>query len=145
MNEDAQSGLRDLSKNRHGLATIVGIIVCVLLALVSGRDLLFGLVMGAVYSSGLGIGRRISTQISDNAPAENLMPAKIIGPLAGAVVVGIVTALILSVIQSAVDVSPLESDDIIATIVKSFFDSAAALAVAAGVIVGGWAHWMASE
>lgn len=145
MNEDSQQGLQDLDKSKHGLVTIVGIVVCVLLALLTGRDLVFGLVMGTVYTSGLGIGRRISMQIANNAPAENIMPAKIIGPLAGAVVVGIITALILSAIQGAVDISPMEGDDIIATIVKSFFDSAAALAVAAGVIVGGWVHGLASN
>lgn len=145
MNEDAQQGLQDLGNSKHGLVTIVGIVVCVLLALVAGRDLVFGLVMGTVFTSGLGIGKRISTQIATNAPAENIMPAKIIGPLAGAVVVGIITALILSAIQGAIDVRPMEGDDIIASIVKSFFDSAAALAVAAGVIVGGWAHGLASN
>ncbi|MCY3978529.1 MAG: hypothetical protein OXG23_10560 [Chloroflexi bacterium] len=145
MNEDAQQGMQDLGKSKHGVVTIGGIVVCVLLALVGGKGLVFGLVMGTVYSSGLGIGRRISAQIADNAPAENIMPAKIIGPLAGAVVVGIITALILSAIQGAIDVSPMEGDDIIATIVKSFFDSAAALAVAAGVVAGGWAHGLASK
>ncbi len=145
MNEDAQKGLQELGKSKHGLATIAGIVVCVLLALVAGRDLIFGLVMGTVFTSGLGIGRRISAQIANNAPAENIMPAKIIGPLAGAVVVGIITALILSAIQGAVDVSPMEGDDIIAIVVKSFFDSAAALAVAAGVVVGGWVHGLASN
>lgn len=145
MNEDAQQGLQNLGKSKHGLATIAGIVVCVLLAMASGKGLVFGLVMGTVFSSGLGIGRRISAQIAANAPAENIMPAKIIGPFAGAVVVGIITALILSVIQGAVDVSPMEGDDIISTVVKSFFDGAAALAVTAGVVVGGWVHGLASN
>lgn len=145
MNEDAQKSLRDLDKNRHGLVTVVGIVVCVLLSLLSGRDLIFGLVMGTVFSSGLGIGRRIISQIAANVPDENIMPAKIIGPLAGAIVVGIITALILSAIQGAVDVSPMEGDDFIAAIVKSFFDSTAALAVAAGVVAGGWVDGLASN
>ena len=140
MNEDAHAGLQDLVKNRHGLVTIAGIIVCVLLALVAGGSLLFGLVMGAVYTSGLRLGRLVSTQISENAPAENITPAKIVGPVVAAVVVGIITAIILAAIQDAVDVTPLAGDDAIATIVKSVFDSAAALALAAGVVVGGWAH-----
>ena len=140
MNEDAHQGLQELSKNKHGLVTIVGIVICVLLALVAGRDVLFGLVMGAVYSSGLGIGKQVVTQIRLNAPQENMGAAMIAGPIAAAIVVGIITALILSAIQGAVDVAPMEGDDFIATIVKSFFDSAAALAVAAGVIAGGWAH-----
>ena len=143
MDADGEKGMHAAIKSRHGLVTILGIVICVLLALVTGRDLLFGLVMGTVFSSGLGIGRRIIAQISANAPDENMMPAKIIGPLAGAIVVGIITALILSAIQGAVDVSPMESDDFIATIVKSFFDSAAALAVAAGVVAGGWADGLA--
>ncbi|MDE2749019.1 MAG: hypothetical protein OXI34_08655 [Chloroflexota bacterium] len=139
MSEKTQDQIQDLKRSKHGIITVVGVIVCVLVALLAGRDLLFGLVMGTIYSSGLGIGRRVSLQISSNAPADNIMPAKIIGPIAAAVVVGIITALILSAIQGAVDVSPAEGDDIIASIVKSFFDSAAALAVAAGVIVGGLA------
>ena len=139
MNEDAHTGLQNLGKSRHGLVTIAGIIVCVLLALAADRAVLFGLVMATVFSSGLGIGRRVSAQIANNAPSENIMPAKIIGPLAAAVVVGIITALVLSAIQGAVDVAPAQGDDLIATIVKSFFDSAAALALAAGVIAGGWA------
>ena len=140
-----EKGAQDLIKSRHGLVTIAGIVICVLLALLTGRDLLFGLVMGTVFSSGLGIGRRIIAQITANAPADNIMPAKIIGPVAGAIVVGIITALILSAIQGAVDVSPMEGDDFIATIVKSFFDSAAALAVAAGVVAGAWADGLASD
>ncbi|MCY3778706.1 MAG: hypothetical protein OXG78_00225 [Chloroflexi bacterium] len=145
MSGQAKDQHQELRKSRHGIATAAGIAFFIAFGLVARNDLLFGLVMATIFSSGLGIGRRISTQIADNAPSENLMPAKIIGPLAGAVVVGIITALILSAIQNAVDVSPMEGDDIIATIVKSFFDSTAALAVAAGVIVGGWVHGMASD
>lgn len=145
MAADGEKRAQDLIKSRHGLVTIAGIVICVLLALLTGRDLLFGLVMGTVFSSGLGIGKRIIAQISANAPAENIMPAKIIGPVAGAIVVGVITALILSAIQGAVDVSPMEGDDFIATIVKSFFDSAAALAVAAGVVAGAWADGLASD
>ncbi len=145
MHEQDSKSIHDLKKNRHGLVTIVGIIVCVLLALLTGRGFLFGLVMGTVFSSGLSIGRRIISQIKANAPEENIMAAKIAGPLAGAIVVGIITALILSAIQGAVDVTPVEGDDFIATIVKSFFDSAAALAVAAGVVAGGWADGLAAD
>ena len=145
MDANGDKDMQGAMKNRHGIVTIGGIVICVLLALITGRDLLFGLVMGAIFSSGLGIGRRIIAQISAKAPEENIMPAKIIGPLAGAIVVGIITALILSAIQGAVDVSPMEGDDFIATIVKSFFDSAAALAVAAGVVAGGWANALAAD
>lgn len=145
MDANGDKDMQGAMKNRHGIVTIGGIVICVLLALITGRDLLSGLVMGAIFSSGLGIGRRIIAQISAKAPEENIMPAKIIGPLAGAIVVGIITALILSAIQGAVDVSPMEGDDFIATIVKSFFDSAAALAVAAGVVAGGWANALAAD
>jgi len=145
MNEEAQTGLNELSKNRHGLVTIAGIVVCVLVALVAGRGLLLGLVMGTVYSSGLGIGRRVSAEIRSNVPSESMAPALIAGPIAAAIVVGIITALILSAIQGAVDISPMEGDDIIASIVKSFFDSAAALAVAAGVVAGSWGHRAESD
>jgi len=145
MHQAGETNTKEVNMHKHGLVTIVGIVICVLLALLTGRDLLFGLVMGTVFSSGLGIGRRIIAQIAINAPAENMMPAKIIGPVAGAIVVGIITAIILSAIQGAVDVSPMEGDNFIATIVKSFFDSAAALAVAAGVIAGGWADGLAAD
>ena len=145
MHQAGETSTKEVNKHKHGLVTIVGLVICVLLALLTGRDLLFGLVMGTVFSSGLGIGRRIIAQIASNAPDENMMPAKIIGPVAGAIVVGIITAIILSAIQGAVDVSPMEGDNFIATIVKSFFDSAAALAVAAGVIAGGWADGLAAD
>ena len=51
----------ELSKSKHGLVRpLSGIVVCVLLALLAaGKSLLFGLVMGTVYSSGLGIGGRV--------------------------------------------------------------------------------------
>ena len=145
MTEIKQNQLQELQRSRHGVITVVGIVICVAVALVAGRDLIFGLVMGTVFTSGLGIGRRVATQIRSNAPSENIMPALAIGPIAAAIVVGIITALILAAIQGAVDVNPMEGDDIITAIVKSFFDSAAALAVAAGVIAGGWAHGMASD
>ena len=145
MNEEAHAGLQELGKNRHGLVTIVGIVVCVVFALLAGRDIIFGLVMGTVYSSGLGIGRRVSEQIHSNVEGESVTPARIIGPLAAAIVVGIIITLILSAIQGAVDVNPMEGDDILATIVKSFFDSAAALAVAAGVVAGGWSYGQAAD
>ena len=145
MSESKHNQLQALHESKHGIITVVGIIVCVLLTLMTGRDLIFGLVMGTIFTSGMGIGKRVSTQIRSNAPSENIMPALIIGPIVAAIVVGIITALILSAIQGAVDVSPLEGDDFITVIVKSFFDSAAALALAAGVIAGAWAHRMASD
>ncbi len=145
MNEEVKNDLNQLSAHRRGLVTIGGLVVCVLLALLASRGLLFGLVMGTVFGSGLGIGRRIAAQIASAVPDESSMPAKIIGPVAGAIVVGVITALILAAIHGAVDVSPMEDDDFIATIVKSFFDSAAAIAVAAGVIAGGWAYGLAEN
>lgn len=140
MNKDAHAGLQDLRKNSHGLLTIGGFVVCVLLALLTGRDLIFGLVMGMVLGSGLNLGRHIAKQIAANAPAEHLSPALIAGSLISAIIVGVIIAIILAAIQSAVDVRPVEGDDIVASIVKSVFDSAAALAVAAGVVLAGWAH-----
>ena len=145
MSQNAKDQHQNLRGNKHGIATAAGIIICVGLALITGRDLLFGLVMGTIFSSGLSLGGRISTQIAANAPAQNMMPAKIIGPVAAAVIVGLIIALLLSAIQGAIDVSPMEGDDLIATIVKSFFDSAAALAVAAGVIAGGWLHGLSAD
>ncbi len=144
MNEDAHKGLQDLSKNRHGLLSVAGIVVCVLLALVLGRDLIFGLVMGTVLASGMNLGRHIAGQIAANAPAEHLSVANVVGTFIAAVIIAVFTAIILGAIQSAVDVSPMPDDDIIAQIVKSFFDSAAAIAVAAGVIAGGWSHRVGS-
>lgn len=145
MSDSKHSQLQDLHQSKHGIITVAGIVICVVLALAAGRDLVFGLVMGTVFTSGMGIGQRVSTQIRSNAPSENIGPALIIGPIAAAIVVGLITALILSAIQGAVDVSPAEGDDIIAVIVKSFFDSAAALAVAAGVIAGAWGRRMSSD
>ena len=58
MSETKHNQLQDLQRSKHGIITVVGIIICVLLALATGRDLLFGLVMGTIFSSGMGIGRR---------------------------------------------------------------------------------------
>lgn len=140
MNEGTHKGMQDLGKNRHGVATIAGVVLCVLLALVAGRDVLYGLVMGTVLSSGLGIGRQIASQITGNVPEENFTAAILVGPFVGGIIVGVITAIILSLIQGAIDVVPVEGDDTIARIVKYFFDSGAAVAVGAGAILGGWVN-----
>jgi len=129
----------ELRRNTHGILTFAGLVVCVVLTLLAGRDIIFGLVMATVYGSGLNIGRQVSMQIAQNVPRENRMPAMIIGPFVAAVIVGIITALILAAIQSAVDVAPAADDNLIASIVKAFFASTAALALACGVVARGWA------
>ena len=72
---------------------------------------------------------------------DNLLPAKIVAAIA----VGIVTALVLSIINGAVDLAPMEGDFILITIVKHFFDNTAATAMAAGVLVAGLMQVEASD
>jgi len=128
--------------NRHGIVTIIGLVVWVAIGLVVRNDLLFGLVMGTVFTSGLGAGRKISEQLAgQEMQAGTLMPAKIIA----AIVTGIIAAIIIAVIQSVVDVSPMEGDNIIIQIVKHFFDMGASVAVATGALVGTVTHGMHSE
>lgn len=145
MDEKSKNALADLKNSHQHIMTIGGVVICVLLALVAGRDLIFGLVMGTVLSSGMNLGRHVAKQIAANAPADHQLAANIAGIFITAVIVGVITSVVLAAIQGAVDVSPVEGDNIIASIVKSFFDSAAALAVAAGVVAGGWMSGKASD
>ena len=55
---DKHKGLEELSKSKHGLYTIAGVICAVIAGLILRNDALFGLVMGTVYISGLGAGRK---------------------------------------------------------------------------------------
>ncbi|MCY4537157.1 MAG: hypothetical protein OXE52_02900 [Chloroflexi bacterium] len=137
MSEKPKDPHQDLKDNRHGIVTVAGIVVFIIIGLLTRGDLIFGLVMGAIYASSLNLGRHIAIQIAANAPAEHLMPAKLFGSAISAIIVAIITFVILSIIQGAIDVSPAEGDDIVATIVKSFFDRTASLAVGAGVLAGG--------
>ena len=137
MSTDSAKAHQGLKKNQHGLVVITGIIIWAVLGLLLRGDLIFGLVMGTVYSSGLNLGGNIAKQIAANAPAEHLMPAKLFGSVISAIIVAVITFVILSIIQGAIDVSPAEGDNIITSIVKSFFDGTAALAVGTGVVAGG--------
>ncbi|MDE2820856.1 MAG: hypothetical protein OXI40_14080 [Chloroflexota bacterium] len=145
MSEANKDPHQELKDNKHGIITIAGVAVCVVVGLLMRNDLLFGLVMGTVFTSGLNLGGHIAKQIAANAPAEHLMPAKLFGSAISAIIVAAIILVILSIIQGAIDVSPAEGDDIIATIVKSFFDSAASLAVGAGVLAGGLTRGPAAD
>lgn len=147
MSEGTKDQHQDLKDSKHGIITIAGIAVCVVVGLLARNDLLFGLVMGAVYSSGMGVGKKVAAQIAQNA-GEAAQPAKIIGPIAAGIVTGIIALIIISVIRGAIGeasfaVAP--EDNIIVQIVKHFFDGTAAIAVGAGVVVNGLALGMSGE
>ncbi len=144
MNEKSKNAHQHLMQNRH-TTLIIGVIVSVVLGYTVRGDIVFGLAMAAIFASSLNLGGHIGVQIAANAPAEHLMPAKIFGSAISAIIVGVITLVILSIIQGAIDVSPAEGDDFVATIVKSFFDSAASLAVGAGVVVGGLTRGAAAD
>lgn len=142
MNNNGKDEHAAVKDNRHGIITISGLVVWVAIGLVVRNDLLFGLVMGTVFTSGLGVGRKISEQLANQEmQAGTVMPAKIIA----AIVTGIIAAIIIAVIQSVVDVSPMEGDNVIIQIVKHFFDMWASVAVATGALVGAVTHGMHSE
>ena len=140
MSENTENQHQSFRDNKHGIATAVGVVVCIVIGLITRNDLLFGLVMGTVFGSGMNLGVKISGQLAEKAP-NNLLPAKIVAAIA----VGIVTALVLSIINGAVDLAPMEGDNILITIVKHFFDNTAATAMAAGVLVAGLMQGEASD
>ena len=142
--DEAKEGLQAVRDNSHGMVTIIGLVVWVAIGLVVRNDLLFGLVMGTVFISGLGAGRKISEQLADQEmQAGTLMPAKIIA----AIVTGIVVAIIIALIRGFIgeSINPMEGDNAIIQIVKHFFDMWASVAVATGVLVGAFTHGMRSE
>ncbi len=141
MNDEAHEGLKELSKNKHGLITIGALVVAVIIGLITRNDALFGLVMGTVAISGLGAGRKTMAAIKENAPEEGLQAAKIVGPIVAAVIAGIIATVIISVIRGAVgeeSFAIIPEDNVIVQIVKHFFDHGAALAVAIGLLAGAW-------
>ena len=137
MPDEAKEGLQAMKDNSHGIVTLIGLIVAVAVSLLAGRDLLFGLVMGTIFISGLGAGRKIAAALAENAP-DHAVPGKIVG----AIVTGIIAAGIIAVIRAVVgeSINVMEGDNIIIQIVKYFFDTSASLAVGVGALVGGFLH-----
>ena len=62
--EDQHQSFRD---NKHGIATAVGVVVCIVIGLITRNDLLFGLVMGTVFGSGMNLGVKISGQLAEKS------------------------------------------------------------------------------
>ena len=138
---EAQSGLQELAKSKHGLYSISGLVIAAIIGLLVGDGILFGLVMGTVYISGLGAGRKTMTGIKANAPQESMQPAKIVGPIVAAVIAGIIATLIITVIRGIVgddSFAIIPEDNVIVQIVKYFFDYSAATSVGIGLLVGAW-------
>lgn len=138
---DAHEGLAELSKNKHGIYTIAGVICGAIAGLLLRGDVLFGLVMGTVYISGLGAGRKTITAIEANAPAEHIQPARIFGTIIAAIITGAIATVIIAVIRGLVgdeSMTVIPEDNVIIQIVKHFFDYGAAGAVGIGVLVGAW-------
>jgi hypothetical protein len=140
MSADLKDAHREASKNQHGIATVLGAVLCIAFALITRNDLLFGLVMATVYGSGMKAGVKISQTIDKNqeGPA---VPAKITGQIAFGILVG----LIIAVVNGAGVVTPMADDNIIVTIIKHFFDLHAAVFVTIGALVGGYLHGMHSD
>ena len=145
MSENTDDQHKDLRENKHGIATIVGLAICVVYGLIARNDLLFGLVMGTIFVSVMKAGVIVNTQIAANAPEEHIAIAKVVGSIVAAVIAGVIATIILAVVNGAVDMSHLETDNIIITIVKHFFDSSAALAVGGGLLFGAIVHEMGKE
>ena len=139
--KDKHEGLAELHKNKHGLYTVAGLVVGAIAGLLLRDDLLFGLVMGTVYISGLGAGRKTITAINANAPAEHIMPAKVIGTVIAAIITGIIATVFIAIIRGLVgdeSMAVIPEDNVIIQIVKYFFDYGAAAAVGIGLLVGAW-------
>ena len=140
MSEDAKNQLQELRHNKVGLATIVGVAFFVAYGAAASADLLLGLVLATVYGSGLNAGRVILKRLTEAGHGDAL-PAKIIAAIA----VGIVTGLIISLVQGTGLVTPMEDDNIIVTIIKRFFDNNAAFALGIGALVGMHVHQTDSD
>ena len=145
MSENTEDQHKDLRDNKHGIATIVGLVICVVYGLIARNDLLFGLVMGTIFISVMKAGVIVNTRVAANAREEHIAIAKVVGSIVAAAIAGIIATIILTVVNSAVDMTHLETDNIIITIVKHFFDSSAALAVGAGLLFGALVHEVGSE
>ena len=137
MPDEAKEGIQAVKDNMHGITTIIGLAVVVAVSLLAGSGLLFGLVMGTVFISGLGAGRKISEALAENSP-ENAVPGKIVGSIVVGIIAGIIIAIIRSVVGESINV--MEGDNVIIEIIKHFFDSSAAFAVGAGAFVGAFLH-----
>lgn len=137
MPDEAKEGLQAMKDNRHGMVTLIGLIVAVAVSLLAGKNLLFGLVMGTIFISGMGAGRKIATALAENAP-DHAVPGKIVG----AIVTGIIAAGIIAVIRSVVgeSINVMTDDNIIIQIVKHFFDTSASVAVGFGALVGAFLY-----
>ena len=96
--------------------------------------------MATVYGSGMNAGVRISTKLLEGDQG-NVIPARVIG----AIVVGIIGAVIISIVQGLAPVAPAEGDNIIVTIINHFFDNNAALALGVGALAGSIVHGMGME
>ena len=142
MPDEAKEGLQAMKDNRQGIVFIVSVIVVVAVSLLAGRGLLFGLVMATVFHSGLTTGSKISEALAKNAP-DYTLPGKIVG----AIVVGIITAVIITVIRGVVgeSINVMAEDNIIIQVIKYFFDMNASIAVGAGALAGAFLHGTGSE
>lgn len=140
MSEETKVQHQELKENRHGIATAAGIVICIAYGLLARDDLLFGLVMATVYGSGMNAGLRISKKLLEGGQG-NALPARIVA----AIVVGVIGAVVISIVQGIAPVAPAEGDNIIVAIIKHFFNSSAALALGIGALVGSIAHGMATE
>lgn len=145
MSENTQDQHKALRDNKQGIAIAAGLAICVIYGLVTRNDLVFGLVMGTIFIQVMKAGGIVNTQIAANAPAESVAIAKVVGSIVAAAIAAIITTVLLTVVNGAVDMNHLESDNIIITVVKYFFDSSAALAVGAGLLFGSFTAEAASD
>ena len=140
MSEEARNQFQDFRNSKQGIATAVGLVVCIAYGLVARNDLLFGLVMATVYGSGLYAGKRIQAKLVERDQGDSL-PAKIIAAIA----VSIVASLIIAIVQGSGAVTPMADDNIIVQIIKLFFDNTASTALGIGALVGIYLHGMDAD
>ena len=140
MSENTNDQHKDLRENKHGIATIVGLVICVAYGLIARNDLLFGLVTATVYTIGMSIVVITSKRFAGSGQGK-LTPARFIGALA----VGIAAALAVAVVLAAVDPLSIEGENIIITIIKHFFDDTVTIAFVIGALVGSVLHGMDSD
>ena len=140
MSEETKDQHQELKDNRHGIATVVGMVVFIGFGLGSRNDVLFGLVMATVYLIGMNISVRIPRKFEGSGRG-NLTPARFVGALT----FGIVVALVVASVLAIVDPLSIEGDNFITTIIKHLFDHTTSIALIIGALVGSVVYGMERE
>ena len=140
MNDKAQQQGAGWAKTQ-AIAAIVGIVAGVAVGLLTERGALWGAVMGVAFGTGLQASPKICQALSGRMSADAQRRVKYVAFIITIVVV----AIILGIVNTAVDLAPVEGDDVITSIIKHIFEYSASLALALGVLLSAVLHERQTE